>query len=69
MKQRLPDRETLLEVGPVVSGGALPAGVWALVLGRTTGGVLSSRRPAEAPPSPGSVPPERRQNIIVVASQ
>jgi hypothetical protein len=57
------DQETLLEVGFVVVAAGFVAGLGLLVAGRLAGNTERARRHAEAAPTPGSIPPERHQQL------
>jgi hypothetical protein len=65
-KQRLPDQETLLEIGLVTFLGATLSGLAMLLYGGVVGGARRDRRHRLGPPEPGSVPDERHQHIAAV---
>ena len=64
---KLPEPETLLEVGLVALAGMLVGGLVVLAVGRAAGDLRRHQRHAEAPPVPGHVPPERHQHVAAVA--
>ena len=61
--QRLPDQETLLEIGLVTSLGAMLGGLAMLLYDGVVGGARRDKRRRLGPPEPGSVPDERHQHI------
>jgi hypothetical protein len=61
--QRLPDQETLLEIGLVTFLGAMLGGLAMLLYDGAVGGARRGNRRRLAPPEPGSVPDERHQHI------
>jgi hypothetical protein len=63
MKMRLPDTEAMLELGLAASGALLLGGLGVLLFGRSAGLARRGRRHAAAPPSRGSVPAHRHQNV------
>jgi hypothetical protein len=69
MGQRMPDQETLLEIGVAVVGSLLLGGLAILLFGRAAGGMRRSQRHAQAPPSPGEVPAERHQHTASVSAR
>ena len=64
---KLPEPETLLELGLAALAGVLVGGLVVLAGGRAAGDLQRHQRDAEAPPVPGRVPPERHQHIAAVA--
>ncbi len=58
------DREAVLEIGMLLFAGGLATGVGALLMGRVTGNTRHAARRLESPPSAGSVPSERHQNVL-----
>lgn len=69
MSARLPDRETLLEVGLAAAAGLLLAGLGVLLAGRLKGAAKRRQRRSEGPPAPGSVPDERHQHTAAVSAR
>ncbi len=69
MGQRIPDQETLLEIGMAVVGSLLLGGLAILLFGRTVGGVRRRNRHAAAAPSSGAVPAERHQHTAAVSAR
>lgn len=69
MKEWLATEETPLEIGLAVFGVMLLAGLAVVLFGRTAGGITREQRHAEAPPSPGSIPASRHQNIGAVSAR
>ncbi|HZS03095.1 MAG TPA: hypothetical protein VFE37_30570 [Chloroflexota bacterium] len=63
MTMHLPDTEALLEMGLAAAGALLLGGLGVLVFGRTAGGARRGRRHAAAPPTRGSVPARRHDNV------
>jgi hypothetical protein len=57
------DPENVLEVGFAVLGVGFVTGLALLVAGRLAGDAERSRRHAEPPPEPGSIPPDRHQQL------
>ncbi len=58
------DREALLEIGMLLFAGGLATGLGALLIGRVTGSTRHDARRVENPPTAGSVPSERHQNVL-----
>jgi hypothetical protein len=56
-------RELVLELGIGGVGLCILGGLAILVVGRLSGDAQRGGRRAEGPPSAGSVPPERHQNL------
>ncbi len=69
MSWRLPDRETYLEAGLAAAVALLLGGVVAYLLGRAAGELRHASRRIKAPPAPGSVRPERHQNVGAVSTR
>ncbi len=63
------DQEIFLEIGFVVFGLGILAGIVALVYGCARGGTRQGERRAQNPPSAGSVSGERHRNIQTVAAR
>jgi hypothetical protein len=57
------DRELVLEIGLAAAGLSILIGLALLLLGRVSGDRRRSSRHAKSPPSVGSVPAERHQNL------
>jgi hypothetical protein len=57
------DRELVLEIGFVAVGLGILGALAVLVVGRLSGDARRGARHAEGPPSVGSVPAERHQNL------
>ncbi len=57
------DRENLLEIGVVLLGAGILAGVGLLVTGRVLGSTRHGRCLSEPPPAPGAIPSERHQQL------
>lgn len=57
------DRELVLELGLAGVGLSILGGLTILIIGRLSGDAQRRGRHAEGPPSAGSVPPERHQNL------
>lgn len=57
------EREHVLEAGFLLLAAGFVAGLGLLVGGRLVGGARHHDRHAEAPPSPGSIPAERHQQL------
>jgi hypothetical protein len=58
------DGELALEIGLASVGVGILGAVSVLVVGRVLGGARRRARKAEHPPSAGSLPPERHQNLF-----
>ncbi len=58
------DREALLEVGMLLFAGGLVTGLGALLMGRVMGGTRHTARRTASPPTAGTVPSERHQNVL-----
>ena len=67
MRLGMPERATWLEAGLVLTAVGLIGGLAVLVFGRAAGGVRRGRRRDEDPPAPGSVSPNRHQNIAAAS--
>jgi hypothetical protein len=63
VKRPSADYASIVEIGFVLLGAALIGLLAILLFGRLAGGATRARRHAQAPPLPGSVPPERHTNI------
>ena len=66
---RFPDRATTLEIGLVLTAAAIVGGLATLVFGRGLGGLVRRGRRSAAPPSPGSISPNRHQNVTGSAAR
>jgi len=69
MRERIPDRETYLEIGLVIFGGVVLGGIAIWLVGQSVNEVGRMLRHAKPPPSTGSIPPERHQNISAVSTR
>ncbi len=58
-----------LDIGVGVFALSLLVGAGLLILGRSMDRVQDHRQKSKAPASPGTVPPERHQNIKTVAAR
>ncbi len=63
------DQELALEVGFALFAAGISAGLAALLLGKTRGGMSHQRQHAAAPPSEGTVSADRHRNIATVAAR
>ncbi len=63
------NQESLLEIGFVLFGLSILAGIVALVYGQTQGGRHQGARRAQNAPARGSVSTERHQNIQTVSAR
>ncbi len=66
---KIRDQETWLEIGLLVLGLGILAGIVVVMYGRARGGTRQGERRAQNPPAAGSLSGERHQNIQTVAAR
>jgi hypothetical protein len=65
----LPSREAALEIGVVSLGLTLAIGLGALAVSELVGRLGRARGRELAPPTPGSLPPQRHRNVAAVSTR
>ncbi len=65
----LPSRESALEIGVVGLALTLVVGLGAVVASEVVGRIGRARGRGAAPPTPGSLPPQRHRNVAAVSTR